>query len=159
MKLIIFLCLFFFALSSFVAKEQKGDIDFYLEYSTSTKTIIIKGTMVTVFEWIEDYDNSSSLRPGARKEIIKTSSISIVELNEVRDFVKSSGFMKLPKDEYGGKGESTYIPIIISIKMKRKQKGIIFKNDSNSSSESMPKAFSELEKEVNRLIDSLKEWK
>jgi hypothetical protein len=139
-------------------RKMKID-DFYLEYTSSTKTIIIKANAITVQEWIEQYDSPMSSMPASRKELVKTSMIPVADISALKELIKSNGFMSLSKDEYGGSAEDRYYPYMITVKTNSRQKKILYRSTPDPSAEASPKAFSEVEKKLNEMIASIKEWK
>ncbi len=158
MKLLICLSFLLMHLTILAEKKPKGkEIDFYLEYSTSTKTILIIGTSITIQEWIEEYDNPTSSMPSSRKEEIKTAVISLYELTQLKEFVKSSGFLKLPKNEYGGSPENRYYPYTIFVKIKSKQKKVLYRSNPDPSSEVSPEAFNKVEKKIKEILVTINE--
>ena len=148
------------SLSAFAENNKKTkELDFYLEYSTPSKTLIIKGTTITIQEWLEEYDNPSSSMPSKRKEGIKTASIPMTEILLLKKVIRSNGFMKLTKTDYGAIAENRYYPYSIIVKMNGKQKKILYRSSPDPANEIAPKAFSEVEKMVTELVDGLKSFK
>lgn len=137
-------------------KTKVREEDFYLEYTSSTKTVIIKGNAMTVQEWVEQYDNPVSSMPSARKEIKKTVNISAGDISRLKSTIKANGFMSLPKTEYGAAQGDRYYPYTISVVLNGKQKKILYKSNPSPETEQAPKAFSELEKQVNEMTALIK---
>jgi hypothetical protein len=140
-------------------KSTSKSGDFYLEYSSSTKTIIIKGNSLVLQEWIEQYDNPVSSMPGSRKEVKKTAVLSQGELARLKSTIRANSFMNLPKNEYGAVLGERYYPTTISVMTGGKQKKVLYKSNPAPETEQAPKAFNEVEKEVNELIAGIKQWK
>ncbi len=155
-KTIVLFCLLFSCAIWSQAKLKPQPEDFYLDYSSFSKTIIVKGNSITIQEWTEQYDNPVSSMPGSRKEVIKTLMISQDDLSSLKSLIKESGFMSLPKNEYGAKPTERHYPFSISVNSKGKQKRIEYRSNPDPATEQAPKAFSEVEKKLNELATGKK---
>ena len=140
-----------------ISKSVEGD--FYLEYTSTSKTIIIKGNSITTQEWLEQYDNPISSMPSSRKEIIKTAVLSPADLSALKSLIKENRFMSLPKTEYGGSAEERYYPYSITVKTNGKQKEVLYRSNPAPGTEQAPQAFSDLEKKINEITLGIKQWK
>ncbi len=160
MKIILTISFLILSVAIFAQGTSKSKIgNFYLEYTSTNKTIIIKGDAITLQEWEEQYDNPISSMPGSRKEIIKTSILSPADLSALKNLVKEKGFMSLPKNEYGGSAEERYYPYSITVTTNGKQKKVVYRSNPAPTTEQAPQAFTDLEKKINEITSGIKQWK
>jgi hypothetical protein len=156
----ILLVLFFAVTAVWAQKKDKAankKAGFYLEYTSSNKTITIDGINITVQEWIEQYDNPVSSTPSSRKEVVKNSTVTVSQTNELKEMIKKKGgFMSLPKNEYGASASERFYPYTITVNVNGKKKKVLYRSNPAPETEKCPKAFSDLEKLVNQLADSIK---
>jgi len=159
MKTMLTISFLILSVSIFAQNTSKSKMeDFYLEYTSSNKTILLKGNSIMVQEWEEQYDNPISSMPGSRKEIIKTAVISPSDLSALKNLIKTNGFMSLPKNEYGGSAEERYYPYSITVKTKGKQKKVLYRSNPAPATEQAPQAFNDLEKKINEITVGIKQW-
>lgn len=151
--------LFIFFMTCQAFGQKKVEASFFIEYSSSTKTIRIEGNQLEVTEWIEQYDNPVSSMPSGRKEVVKSAVLSSDEIERLKGFIKQSGFMSIPKEEYGAKKEERFYPFSILVRMKGREKIVIYQSNPSPDVEAAPKAFTTLEKKLNELESQQKNWK
>ncbi len=138
-------------------KKSNKKPGFYLEYTSSTKIIIIKGDSIIVKEWIEEYDNPVSSMPSSRKEVIKKAYVNPAKIVELKILIKKkNGFMSLPKNEYGGSAADRFYPYTISATVDCIKKKVLYRSNPAPETEKAPEAFTELEKKVNELASEVK---
>jgi hypothetical protein len=140
------------SLSSLINKKE----GFFIEYSAAAKTITINDTIVTLTEYIDDYDNPVSAVPSSRKEVSKKTSISRKRMVKLMSDIRASGFMKLQSKFYGASEQERYYPYTIKVRMDCIGKEVIYR--SNPSTPAAPGAFSKTEKLVNDLIEEIKNY-
>jgi hypothetical protein len=159
MKTILTISFLILSVIIFAQGSSKSKVgDFYLEYTSFNKTIIMKGEVITLLEWEEQYDNPISSMPGSRKEIIKTSVISSDDLSALKNLIKENRFMSLPKNEYGGSAEERYYPYSITVTTNGKQKKVLYRSNPSPGTEQAPQAFTNLEKKIDEIIVGIKQW-
>jgi hypothetical protein len=159
MKIILTISFLILSATIFAQGKPNSKIeDFYLEYASSSKTIIIKGNSIIIQEWQEQYDNPISSMPASRKEMIKTSVLTPFDLLTLKNLIKANGFMSLSKTEYGGSAEERYYPYSITVKTKGKQKKVLYRSNPTPGTEQAPQAFSDLEKKINEITVGIKQW-
>lgn len=159
MKNILFLCFSIVSVFSFAQTEKRTKSklsDFYLEYTTATKTVIIRGTSITMQDWIEQYDNPISSMPDSRTEVLRTGTISNEDLQTLFSLIKSSNFMALPKNEYGTSKDERHYPYMLMVKQNGKEKSVLYRSNPEPETESLPEAFDMVEKMVNEFSAKIK---
>jgi hypothetical protein len=160
MRKILFLYFSIVSVCSFAQATQKQKSkfsEFYLEYTSATKTILIRGTSIIIQEWIEQFDNPISSMPSSRKEISRKGIISNTDLQALQSLIKSSAFMTLPKIEYGASKEERHYPYTLIVKQNGREKKVLYRSNPAPEIEQMPKAFDVLEKKVSELAANVKE--
>ena len=159
MKKILFLCFSVISVFSIAQTEKRAKSkfsDFYLEYTSITKTIIIRGSSITIQDWIEQYDNPISSMPGSRREVLKSGIISNEDLQMLFSLIKSSSFMYLPKMEYGTSKDERHYPYKIMVKQNNKEKSVLYRSSPDPETEPLPEAFDRIEKMVNEFAAKIK---
>jgi hypothetical protein len=155
--------LFAIVLLSFCAGQQisaqsktKSISALCVEYHSSQKTILIENNMITVIEAKEEYDNPVSSMPSKRTEVTKKATLPKVKLDSLNMLIRKSGFMNLPKNEYGISANERFYPYTIKVVSGKISKKVLYR--SNPSGESAPKSFSDIEKKLNGIVNSISTW-
>jgi hypothetical protein len=129
---------------------------FQAEYNSSQRNILIEDNMIYVTEVKEEYDNPVSSVPGKRTEVKKSATLPKVKLDSLKNLIKKTGFMSLPKNEYGISANERFYPYTIIIKNGKTTKKVLYR--SNPSGEKAPKAFSDIEIKLNQIVNSITTW-
>ncbi|MFL5729156.1 MAG: hypothetical protein ACJ75J_06660 [Cytophagaceae bacterium] len=127
-----------------------------VEYHSSQKTILVENNMIIVTEFIEEYDNPVSSMPSKRTEKTKKAAIPKAKLDSLTNLIKKSGFMTLPKNEYGISASERFYPYTIAVKNGKTYKKVLYR--SNPSGEKAPQAFSDIEIKLNQIVNSISQW-
>jgi hypothetical protein len=138
------------------AKIRRTIPSMQIEYLSSHKNILIEDDMIYVTEVKEEYDNPVSAVPSKRTEVIKKAALPKIKLDSLKNLIKKSGFMNLPKNEYGISANERFYPYTIVVKNGKTTKKIFYR--SNPSGEKAPKAFSDIEIKLNQIVNSITVW-
>jgi hypothetical protein len=159
MKISLTLLLLFFSLSLQVAaqaKIKKTTPSMHIEYHSSQKNILIEDNMIYLTEVKEEYDNPVSSVPSKRTEVLKKAALPKAKLDSLKNLIKKSGFMSLPKNEYGISANERFYPYTITVTDGKMTKKVLYR--SNPSGEKAPKAFSDIEIKLNQIVNSITIW-
>jgi hypothetical protein len=155
----IFLLLFLVSGLSLQLSAQaktKSASSLYVEYHSSQKNITIENNTIVVTEVKEEYNNPVSAMPGKRTEVTKKAVLPKVKLDSLNMLIKKSGFMTLPKNEYGINANERFYPYTIKVISGKVLKKVLYR--SNPSGEAAPKAFNDIEKKLNDIVNSITTW-
>ena len=117
---------------------------------------MIENNHIVVTEAKEEYDNPVSSIPSKRTEVSRKATLPKVKLDSLNMLIRKSGFMNLPKNEYGISANERFYPYTIKIVSGKISKKVLYR--SNPSGESAPKAFSDIEKKLNQIVNSITTW-
>ena len=154
----IFSVLFIFCLSQQISAQTKAKTStaFYVEYHSSQKNIVIENNTIVVTEAKEEYDNPVSSMPSKRTEVTKKAMLPKVKLDSLKMLINKSEFMNLSKNEYGIGANERFYPYTIKIVSGEILRNVLYR--SNPSGEAAPKAFSDIEKKLNQIVNSITSW-
>ena len=143
-------------MQTFAQTKTKNTPGLYVEYHSSQKNILIENNMIIVTEAKEEYDNPVSSMPSKRTEVTKKAKLPKSKLDSLNMLIKKSGFINLPKNEYGINANERFYPYIIKVISGKITKKVLYR--SNPSGEAAPKAFSDIEKKLNDIVNSITAW-
>jgi hypothetical protein len=156
MKIFLTFLLFCLSLQIFAQNKTKTAPSLYVEYHSSQKNIMIENNHIVVTEAKEEYDNPVSSMPSKRTEVSRKATLPKVTVDSLNMLIRKSGFMNLPKNEYGISANERFYPYTIKIVTGKLSKKVLYR--SNPSGESAPKAFSDIEKKLNQIVNSITTW-
>jgi hypothetical protein len=140
----------------FAQTKAKNAISFYVEYNSSQRNILLQNNTIIVTEAKEEYDNPVSSIPSKRIEVTKKAVLPKNKLDSLSMLINKSGFMSLPKNEYGVSANERFYPYTIKVSRGKVIKKVLYR--SNPSGEKAPKAFSDIEIKINQIVNSITTW-
>ncbi|HXA02542.1 MAG TPA: hypothetical protein VNW99_11180 [Cytophagaceae bacterium] len=136
--------------------KTKSTPALYVEYHSSQKNIVIENNIIIITEAKEEYDNPVSSMPSKRTEVTKKATLPKTKLDSLNMLIRKSGFMSLPKNEYGISANERFYPYTIKVISGKVLKKVLYR--SNPSGEVVPKPFSDIEKKLNEIVNSITSW-